>query len=63
MRSAAIGFAAGLLALATAHGDEVELQGITAIVRKHFPEGSRGGLALLVTNDNAAIQCKGYGLK
>jgi len=36
---------------------------ISAIVRKYFPEGSKGGLAVLVIRDNAVLHNKGYGLK
>lgn len=42
---------------------EVEQDGITAIVRTHFPEDSEGGLALLVVSKGEVIHSKGYGLK
>ena len=54
-----IGLAPGIVTQA----DEVEVPGITEIVRKHFPAGSEGGLAMLVTKDNAIIHSKGYGTR
>ncbi len=60
---AAIGLAIGLLASWTAQGVDVESPGIEAIIQKHFPKGSKGGLAVLVIKDKVVIHCKGYGLK
>ena len=54
--------ALGLISPLNACGDEVELEGITAVVRETFPEGTVGGLALLVVKDDTVIHSKGYGL-
>ena len=58
-----IGFCLGSFAPPMLWSVEVETGEITAIVRKYFPEGSDGGLALLVVSEGAVIHCKGYGLK
>lgn len=42
---------------------EVESPGITAILRKYFPEGSKGGVAILATKNNVVVHSKGYGRK
>jgi len=42
---------------------EVESPGIAAIIREHFPAGTKGGLAVLVIKDKNVIHAKGYGLK
>jgi len=48
---------------AAASGGELEVEGLTEIVRKHFPEGAEGGFALLVTRNQEVIHSKGYGIK
>ncbi|MGB0579437.1 MAG: penicillin-insensitive murein endopeptidase [Limisphaerales bacterium] len=55
--------ALGLLAAVNVPAVEVELSDITAVVRTHFPEGSKGGVAVLVIKDNVVVHSKGYGLK
>jgi len=42
---------------------EVEMNGINEVVRKFFPRGAKGGLAVLVTKENEILHCKGYGKK
>ncbi len=54
--------ALGLASPLTAHSDDIELTGVTAVVREHFPDGTTGGLALLVVKDDTVIHSKGYGL-
>lgn len=58
-----VGIIGVLLGAASAHSAEVELPEVTAVVRRHFPENSKGGLALLVTRKRSIIHCKGYGLR
>ena len=40
---------------------EVESAEISAVVRKHFPEDSKGGVAVLVLRDGKVLHRKGYG--
>lgn len=40
---------------------EVECAEISAVVRKHFPEDSKGGVAVLVIRDGKVLHRKGYG--
>ena len=54
--------ALGLASPLIAHSDDIELTGVTAVVREHFPEGATGGLALLVVKNDIVIHSKGYGL-
>jgi len=42
---------------------EVESPEVEALVGKHFPAGSKGGLAVLVIRDKIVVHSKGYGLK
>ena len=53
----------GILAAGCASGVEVKSPAIEASVQKHFPQGSKGGLAVLVIKDKVVIHSKGYGLK
>ena len=52
-----------LLFAASGKTVEVESPDIETVVRKHFPEDSKGGLAVLVVQDKVVIHSKGYGLK
>lgn len=40
---------------------EIEIEKVTEVVRRFFPQDIEGGLALLVTRDSEIIHCKGYG--
>lgn len=63
-RNVAVLIAAALLfPLAVVGGAEVESAGITKVVRQYFPEGSEGGLAVLVIKQGEVLHAKGYGLK
>ena len=42
---------------------EIERSEITDIVRRHFPEDSKGGVAVLVVRDGQVLHRKGYGTK
>jgi CubicO group peptidase (beta-lactamase class C family) len=63
--SAAIGIGIGVAILAawSTSAVEIESPGIEAIVQKHFPAGSKGGMAVLVIKDKTVIHSKGYGLR
>lgn len=61
--TAIIGLVTGSPSLTAAQGDEIESPGITEIIRKHLPEGSEGGLAMLVIKDNTILHSKGYGTR
>jgi len=56
-------FLAATAVSASAGATEIEALAITGIVRRHFPEDSPGGLALLVIRDGTVLHSKGYGLK
>lgn len=40
---------------------DVEIESVNGVVQKYFPEGSAGGLAVLVTKDGQVIHSRGYG--
>ena len=62
-KCAAVGIALGLFSAGAAHGGEVDSAGVTKVVRRYFPEGSGGGLAVLVVKGGKVVHCRGYGFK
>lgn len=50
-------------AAATRPKGEIDHPEMTAIIRKHFPIGSDGGVAVLVIRDGEVLHRKGYGRK
>ena len=60
--TALLGTAMLLLAVGT-KAIEVESPEIDTAVRRHFPDSSKGGLAVLVIKNKVVIHSKGYGLK
>ncbi|MCW8925396.1 MAG: beta-lactamase family protein [Xanthomonadales bacterium] len=57
-----LGTVLGLMLSTVVLGGEIEHAGISKVVRGYFPEGTKGGLALLVIKNDAVIHSKGYGL-
>lgn len=56
-----LAFVTSLTGSTTFADHEVEVEGLSAIVRKHLAEGEEGAMALLVTRDQQVVHCKGYG--